>query len=235
VRQEMRNTTITAIIVMLGVLSAQAVTYTDSVGDDKWGNSSMDITQVEVTHDALDINFQITLGDGVAFAADDFARFGLGIDSVLGGATTADAWNDKIIMSSGMDYWSAGWTDAGSGTGLNTYDASIDGWPEWENGGDGSTWVEWTAPVLSGNDITFSISRAALGVTGATDSFDFDVYTFWNDGSAEDALGLSTTMPDNWQYDSVANVNTYVIPEPASIVMLLVSGGGLVAFRRNFS
>lgn len=228
----MKYVTITAIIVMLGVLSAQADSYLDPVGDDKWGTASMDITQVELNNNTTDLQFTVTLGDGAAFAADAWAKIGFGIDSVAGGSTTADAWNDKIIMSSGMDFWGGGWTDTGLGAGINVYNSALGGWPEWQYGGDGSTWAAYDDLTISGNDVSFSIPLASLNLS-VGDTFDFDVYTFWNDGSAEDALGLATTMPDNWQYDSGSNLNSYtVIPEPATLIMALVGAGALFASRR---
>jgi hypothetical protein len=201
-----KNTILIVLAVILGSISAQAIIYTDAIDE---APDEFDITQVEVTNDATNLYFMITLAT-VGLASDEWARFGFGIDSVTNGATTADAWNDKIIMSSGMDFWGGGWTVQGTNSsGLNVYDASLGGWPEWENGGDGSTWVYYWGPEFSSNTISFGVSLATLGLS-AGDSFDFDVYTFWNDGYPSDALGLSG--PILWeQYDSGTNVVTYTV------------------------
>lgn len=211
----MSNMIITVLIAILGTISVQAAIYTDSTNDQD--NAAMDIAQVEVTNDALDVNFVITL-EGTGLSSDIWARFGVGIDSVAGGSTTADAWNDKIIMSSGMDFWGGGWPVNGTNSaGMNIYDAMLGGWPEWQFGGDGSTWVDFDEPVLTNNTISFSIPLATLGLS-AGDSFDFDVYSFWNDSFPADALGLSTLVP--WaQYDSGTNVLSYTVttePQPAT-------------------
>lgn len=206
----MKKMTITVLALVLGTLSAQATTYTDSIGDDKWGNSLMDIISVEVTNDSTNIYFDIVLGDPATFAADPWARFGVGIDSVAGGSTTADAWNDKIIMSSGMDFWGGGWTaETTNSPGINIYSAALGGWPEWENDGEGSTWVYWWGAEVS-NSISFGVDMTKLGLFNG-DSFNFDIYTFWHDTSAADALGLPTPMPDTPQYDSGTNVLSYTI------------------------
>lgn len=213
----MKTMTISALALVLGTISAQATTYTDSIVDDKWAEAKMDITSVTVTNDSTNLYFEIVLGDTLAFVADPWARFGVGIDSIAGGSTTADAWNDKIIMSSGMDFWGGGWTaETTNSAGINIYDATLGGWPEWENGGDGSTWVYFWGPEMS-NSISFGVNMSAIGLSGG-DTFNFDVYTFWHDGSAEDALGLSTTMPDNPQYDSGTNVLSYTVEGAAGPV-----------------
>ena len=224
----MSKAAITAIVLVLGGVTSQAATYSDASGDTRWGNALMDIIQVEVTHDVANINFDLTLGDAGSFWANEFAGFSLGIDSVAGGDTANNAWGSTYYMSSGMDFFSGGGGGAGAPY-LNTYSAALGGWPEWVSGDN--TWVEWTEPGISGNVISFSISRAALGLTSPTASFDFDVYTQWSSGDIEDALGSSTQITANG-YDSGANINTYVIPEPASVVMTLVGAGALFASRR---
>lgn len=222
----MKRVVITALAVAFGAFTAQATMYTDIIEN----GGDMDITQVEVTHDATHINFVMTL-DGTTIGLDSSKHFGVAFDTVAGGDTAANAWDWQPLMSSGMDYFSAAWSDGAGYLEMNTYSEALGGWPEWDNGGN-DTWAEWTEPALAGNTISFSVSRATLGVTGASDSFDFDVYTFWAGGTwTADALG--STVAGSAYYDStVEGVNTYVIPEPATFMLLLMSGGGLAVFRR---
>jgi len=223
----MKYAVITTLAVALGIFTAQAAVYTDTIDA---GGGDMDITQVEVTHDAANINFVLTL-DGTSIGLDTSKHIGVAFDTVAGGDTGANAWDYQPYMSAGMDYFSAGWTDGADYLQLNTYSEALGGWPEWDNGAN-DTWAEWTEPAIAGNTISFSVSRAVLGVTGAADSFDFDVYTFWSGGTWT-ADGLGATVGGSGSYNSTVNgINTYAIPEPATFVLMLMSGGGLVAFRR---
>lgn len=221
---------IITIAVMLTAVSAQAVTFTDTVGDTRSGNALMDITQVEVTHDASSIHFGITLSDGAAFWSNAFTGFSVGFDTVAGGDTANNAWSNTWFMSSGMDFFSGGFPDSGSGAGVNTYSAALGGWPEWQSGDN--TWVEFDTPVISGDTISFSVSRASLGLTSSTASFDFDVYTHWSSGDIADALGSSAQILANG-YDSGSNVNTYAVPEPASAAMILSMAAVFLAFAKR--
>lgn len=229
----MRKLTTTIFALFMAAVSAKAMVYMDAANDTP--TSSMDILQVEVTHDSANLDFVITLAS-TGLETDEWARFALGIDSVVGGSTTADAWNDKIIMSSGMDFWGGGWTVSGTNSaGFNIYDAALDGWPEWENGGDGSTWVGFTNPVFSGNTISFSVPLVTLGLS-AGDSFNFDIYTFWNDSSPSDALGISTLIPSA-QYDSGSNISTYTLEggepiygDPAEAIISIDGTNAVVEF-----
>lgn len=223
----MKYFTLPVVAVMMGALSAQATIYTDAtndIADDV--DAFMDIAQVEVTNDSTNLSFVITFA-ATGMASNEYARFGIGIDSTTNGSPTADAWNDKIIMSSGMDFWGGGWTAQGTNTaGLNIYDASLGGWPEWLHGGDGSTWVYYWGPEFASNTVSFGISLATLGLS-VGDSFDFDIYTFWNDGYPSDALGVSSLIP--WvQYDSGVNVSTYTVAAPPTTVFIDVEGTDVV-------
>lgn len=220
----------TAIALVLGVVTSQASLYTDTVDA---GGGGMDITQVEVTHDALNINFAITF-DGTDIGLDTQKQIGILFDTAatVGAETTANAWNSSHYMSGGMDFYSGAWNDGAGNFEMNTYSAALGGWPEWSSGDN--TWAEWTSSSMVGNTINLSVSRATLGVTGATDEFDFDVVTSWSSGSwTQDGLG--STIGGSGSFDSSVNgVNTYAIPEPASLVMVLMSGGGMLFIRRRF-
>jgi len=213
------------VTMLLTAFCVQATIYTDATNDIPGDvDAFMDITQVDVTNDATNLNVVITFA-AEGMVSNEYARFGIGIDSTTNGSTTADAWNDKIIMSSGMDFWGGGWTVQGTNTaGLNVYDASLGDWPEWLHGGDGSTWVYYWGPEFSSNTVSFGISLATLGLS-AGDTFDFDIYSFWNDGYPSDALGVSSLIP--WvQYDSGVNVSTYTVATiaPPTTVFIDVSG-----------
>ena len=51
--------TISALAIVLGTISAQATTYTDSIVDDKWAEAKMDITSVTVTNDSTNLYIHI--------------------------------------------------------------------------------------------------------------------------------------------------------------------------------
>src|SRR5438270_11504007 len=105
----------------LAALPAHATIYGDSTGDTFTGAGGgiLDITSVEVTSTAADLNFKINLnGDPVA---TDWGKYMIGLDTAGGGDTTGDAWARPIGMSGGMDYWVGSWVDSGNGAEIWKY------------------------------------------------------------------------------------------------------------------
>lgn len=195
-------------------LPLSAERYEDAVIDTaEVEGHRMDIVAVSVTDDASRLHFHIEVADNAGFAADTYARFMVAFDTVEGGNSVANAWHDKVSMP-GMDFFGGGWTDAGSGAGMNFYSSALGGWPEWQNGGDGSTWIVWEEVTLDATGIRFGIDLAALGLEPGN-SFSFDVTVGWDGGTAVDAIGLSdgtpTQLTGSTPYNSGTNVLTYTV------------------------
>ena len=206
---------------------ASAVTYSDSTGDTFPVNGIMDITSVEVTHNATDIIFKINLNGNPT--ADDWGKYMIGIDSTGGGDSSGNAWARPISMP-GMDWWIGSWADSGNGAEVWKYTGS------W--GLQSATYASNPDNVGLTKDtssVTIKFAYAGLGLT----TFKFDVYTSGGGGGdgAVDALGNPNQTIADWgnSYDSGTLVNTYTIPEPSSLVLVGMSGLMLTGllFRRR--
>jgi hypothetical protein len=205
-------------------LQADAVTYNDTVGDQGAGNSTpiMDITSVEVTHNATDLIFKINLnGDPIA---TDWGKYCIGFDTTAGGDPVGDGWARPIGMSlpDGMDYWVGSWVDGPMGAQL------------WQWTG---SWNIIAAPSISKDtsSVTLQFPYAPLGLTSSS-SFNFDVYTTGGGGSdtAVDSLANPAPTVAGWSdyYNSGNLTHVYTIPEPSTLV--LVGLGGLMLMCRRF-
>jgi hypothetical protein len=197
-----------------------------TVGDNFTGFTHLDIASVEVSNDATDLSFSITLvGD---IQATDWGKYMIGISTNNStGDTAGNGWGRPISMSpDGMDYWIGTWVD--SGNGAEQY--------AWNSGGPSWDLKEATYNGPPDNDIsmgttqftaTVSVPLANLGL-GAGDMFWFDVYSSGGGGgdSAVDALSSSVPSITTWggpfnsPGDSGLSKYTVVIPEPASLVLL---------------
>jgi hypothetical protein len=215
--------------------SLQAIIFTDAVTDTVGGSGHyMDISSVEVTNDAANLYFSLSTVDNATFVGDEFARFMVGIDSVAGGNSAANAWSNLITMP-GMDFFGGGFTDSGSGSAINFHSSALGGWPEWQSGDN--TWVAYSEAVADPTGVTFSVPLSALGLA-VGDTFNFDVYTGWSTGYAMDAVGLSdgTLTQNDWAsaYDSGGDVLSYtVVPEPSLYALSLGLVMGFLIFLRR--
>jgi hypothetical protein len=207
------------VVSALAATSAYSANYLDSTGETISGGI-LDITSVEVNNTATALSFKINLaGDPVA---TDWGKYMIGIDSAAGGDPVGNGWARPIGMSSGMDYFVAGWVDWGNG-------AEIRNW-------NGAAWGLQSATYNPNPDalsiskdtssLTFTLDFAGLGLSAGS-SFLFDVYTSGGGGgdSAIDALANPNQSIANWgdAYNSGANVASYtiqVVPEPATGALL---------------
>lgn len=213
--------------------SAAAATYNDATGDllgaTSWA-THLDITSVEVNNTATDISFKINLA-GNPTGGTSWGEYQIGIDSILGGATSGVVPNGRPITMSigGMDYWIRSWD-----TGAETYHWNSSG-PFWAQ--DNATWAPPSAiqlPSKTASSVTLTTTLASLGLSFG-DSFSFDVSSSGGTptDSAVDALANPdpTVASGDWvtAYDSGLNVYSYtVVPEPTTIVLGVL---GVAAFR----
>ena len=207
---------------------ANADVYGDTIGDEFTGNAFLDIVSVEILNDATDIMLTVNLnGDPIA---SDWGKYLVAIDSVGGGDTTSNGWARPISMSSGMDYFIGSWVDWGDG-------AEVYSW-------DGATWnldeatynppSDIQFPVKTTSSVKLTTTLASLGM-GIGDTFTFDVWTTAGGGtdSAIDALSDPSQTISEWNapYNSTSTLTYTLIPEPATLSLVLV-GLGVAALRR---
>lgn len=114
--------------VTLSQPAAAATTFTDSTGENFTGAGGgiLDISSVEISHDATDMVFKINVtGDPVA---TDWGKYFIAIDTVPGGSTNSNGAGRPISMKSGMDFWIGGWADFGNGADVKYYDTNSSTW-----------------------------------------------------------------------------------------------------------
>ena len=233
--------TVAVAIFALGsvVFGAEGATspYTDAVGDIDasitTGGGTLDITGMEVSNTATDINFKLTVNGNVS--TTDWGKFMIGIGSYNAplGEVTGNGWNRPINLQytpdafptpAGMDYWIGSWVDSGGGSQLYTWDGAA-----W-TGPAALTSFSFTPGATS--DINYSVSLASLGLV-AGDQFTFDAYSSGGTtpDSAVDALANPNVAITTWAgpYTSKpvtfggGGLNSYTvvpIPEPTTGVML---------------
>jgi hypothetical protein len=161
-----------AALMVAGALNAvPGVVYNDAANDIDpgitTGGGTLDLLSMEVSHTATDIVFSLTVNGSVNSV--DWGKFMIGISTPGGDkTTTGNGWSRPINFASngGMNYWVGSWVDSGGGSQL------------WSNGASG-----WSGPAsnagfsFSGNNITYTISRAAIGMSG-DGTFFFDAIHF---------------------------------------------------------
>jgi hypothetical protein len=240
--------TVAVAIFALGsvVFGAEGATspYTDAIGDIdpniSTAGGTLDITGMEVSNTATDINFKLTVNGNVS--TTDWGKFMIGIGSYNAplGEITGNGWGRPINLqytpdgfptAGGMDYWIGSWVDGGGGAQLWTYVGGTSG------GGTGGAWSgpgsvgSFTFTAGATSEINYTLSLASLGLA-LGDQFTFDAYSSGGgDGdSAIDALANPNVAVTTWAgpYTSKPitfgggglNSYTVAVPEPTTGVML---------------
>jgi hypothetical protein len=222
------------IVAVLAACSpAFGAVYNDSVGDlhngvpagDNFsGFTHLDIVSVEVSNDASDITFTITLNGNIATAGGvDWGKYMVGIDSLgsdPGDSTVpgSNPWGPRpITMPTGMDYWLGSWADGGGGHQVWNYNDTTPG--IWANPA-GNEGVDLSQ--ASSGKISFTVGLSELGL-GIGDTIGFDVYSSGGGGgdSAIDALSTATPSVLTWGQEFVSLPSSLytIVPEPATLVL----------------
>ena len=209
--------------------------YTDSTGELGGGATAtiLDITSVEVTAGASDLNFKINLaGDPTV---TDWGKYLIGINTGTGGDTVGDGWVRPIGMNAsgnGMNYWVGSWADTGNGAELYKYTGT------W--GLQSATYAANPDAISFAKDtssVTLNFQYAGLGLAPGS-TFSFDVYTSGGGSgdTAIDALDNPNVTVANWgdTYNSGDALNSFTIPVPEPSTWLLVAFGGLALIGRIF-
>lgn len=218
--------------------SASAAVYNDATGDLNDGTSGgtdftafthLDIASVEITNDATDISFAITLvGD---IQATDWGKYLVHIDSVVGGDPSGNGWGRPISMPGGADYWLGSWVDSGGGAESYSWDGGA-----WNL--DNATYNAAPDNMIGLNiaqfTATYTLPLAELGLA-IGDTFIFDVYSSAGGGTdgAIDSLALASPSVLDWgdAYTTPSTLSYTVVPEPAALALIAV--GGLALIRRR--
>lgn len=208
--------------------------YTDAEGDIdpgiSTGGGTLDILGMEVTNNATDITFTLTVNGSVN--TTDWGKFMIGFATGGTGTTTGNGWNRPINLSSpigGMDYWIGSWVDSGGGAQFYSY--------------SGSAWSGASAPSafsFSGSTVSYTVTLASLGLA-VNDVFYFDAYSSGGGGgdSAIDALANPNVSVTDWGQtytssttgDAGLGLNSYqVVPEPSTYALLVISALGLAGY-----
>ncbi len=222
-----------ALLAVAGLASvASATTYTDAQNelfDNNFGH--LDITSVDVTHDANFVTFTIN----VRASLDDtnWGKYCIGIDTGAPGGTSANGWARNVSWGgAGIDWFAGTWADDGGsnfGAELRSAANVVPAAPDY------ATWLSNFPGTGSstGTQQVFSISRATLGLTG-NDTFSFDIFSSGGGGSdpGVDHLSRSDAATPGWGDQSVSGqFLSYTIPTPGAAAVLGL--GGLLAARRR--
>ena len=218
-------------LAVLLAVSARADTYNDSTADIDPGiangGGTLDIVSMEVTHNATDLMFTLTVNGNIT--TTDWGNFMIGIATGGAGTTSSDGWARPIYLDSpigGMDFWIGSWVNTGGGTQLWSYNGT-----SWSNTG---ALPGYTMTPGAQSTLAYTVALATLGLANG-DTFYFDAYSSGGGGtdSAVDALSNPNISITSWSevYTSSLGgdgISSYTIPEPAT--MSLIGLGALAAF-----
>ena len=227
--------------------------YTDAIGDIDPGistaNGTIDITGMEVSNTATDINFKLTVNGDVS--TTDWGKFMVGIATgKTDGTQSGNGWGRPINLSYdndpfavqvlGMNHWIGTWVDSGGGSQFFTYN---DGTLLWD-GPAALTSFSFTGGATS--EINMGVSLASMNLIPG-DVIYFDAYSSGGgDGdSAIDSLANPNVAVTDWAgpYTSYAtaaggpglNSYTVAVPEPGTMALGAAAtlGGGYELARRR--
>ena len=145
--------------------SAQARVYSDASSDlfDN-GLANLDITSVEVTNDASNLTFTVTVR-----GFSDWTKYLIGIRTAVAASssTTGNLWGRNNTYAEGINFQIASWVDNGGGVGFSQYASNA-----WTSTSGAS--IDLTQIVS--NKVSWTVSLASLGLS-LGDTFKFDVGT----------------------------------------------------------
>ena len=227
--------------------------YTDAVGDIdpgiSTGNGTLDILGMEVSNNATDITFTLTVNGNIS--TTDWGKFMVGIATgKTDGTLTGNGWNRPINLSYdndpfavqvlGMNHWIGSWVDTGGGAQFYTYNS---GTLLWEGP---AALTNFSLSAGATSEINMSLSLVSMSLLPG-DVIYFDAYSSGGgDGdSAIDALANPNVSITDWAgpYTSYAtaaggpglNSYTVAVPEPSTYALLTLGAlalGGYAARRR---
>jgi autotransporter-associated beta strand protein/T5SS/PEP-CTERM-associated repeat protein len=165
------------------------------------GNGTLDILGMEVTNNASDITFTLSLNGNIS--TTDWGKFMIGFSTgSTASANTGNGWARPINLNSpigGMDYWIGSWVNGGGGAELYSFNGV-----SWAlSGATYSTNSPFPGSYnfVGGatSTITYTATLASLGLA-IDDIFYFDAYSSGGgDGdSAVDALANPNVSITNW-------------------------------------
>ncbi|MFO0831798.1 MAG: PEP-CTERM sorting domain-containing protein [Phycisphaerales bacterium] len=229
-----------ALLAVAGLASAaSATTYTDAQNelfDNGFGH--LDITSVDVSHDATFITFVVNVRGSIDAGAggSNWGKYCIGIDTGAVGGDTSNGWGRNVSWGSGqgIEFYVGSWADASFPFGAGAELRQMSGLNDNSNTLLDATYTTNTLIQASTSAFsqTISVSRAAIGM-GGNGTFRFDIFTTGsNFDPGVDHLSRSDMATDGWGTQSVAgSFLSYTIPTPGALA--LMGMGGLVAARRR--
>ena len=218
--------------------------YSDPAGDinadiishiNSSGSGTLDILGMEVSNDATDITFTLTVNGNISTTG--WGSFMIGIATGGTGTTTGNGWNRPINLSSpigGMDYWIGSWVDSGGGSDLYSYGATSWNFP--------STPAGFSLAAGASSTISYTLTLLSLGLA-PNDVFYFDAYSSFSGGrgfnTAIDALSnpnvsvtsLGQTYTSSTTGTGGVGLNSYqVVPEPTTYALLALGALGMAGY-----
>ena len=215
----MKSVAITAALLAgTSMASAGYISYEDSTGDlfDN-GLTNLDISQVEVSHDDLNVYMNIEFVGNISDS--NWGKYLVAIDAYEGGGAD-NPWGRDINYSGvEADRFIGSWVDGTTGAlGYNHFD----GWNE-DNSG--------LSAASGDHSLTITFSREWLG-SGVTE-FDFDVMsTGGGSDPGVDHLSRNDMATPGWGDTSYSGeFLTYSLPAPGALLLLGIAG--LAGTRRR--
>ena len=158
-------------LVLFMGMSAHSRVYSDASSDlfDN-GFANLDITSVEVTNDASNLTFTVTVR-----GFSDWTKYLIGIRTAVAASssTTGNLWGRNNTYAEGINFQIASWVDGGGGFGFSQYVSNA-----WASTSGASIDLNQT----SSNKVSWTVSLASLGLA-LGDTFKFDVGTTGDGGN----------------------------------------------------